>query len=216
MAVWEPTLVQACSSTYGFWKGGAHKSFRLPVFRGSSCSQENSNYNYPRLKKKKKIRKKLAVNLGCSIEQHLAVCNQETGPKSGRPRHGERQGKTTTPMVRRGSDACALCAGCPCGPRAGSAAPLRCGGGHGGTFPGPKPGPGRAAPAPSVPGPCPNSDSCAQPGFNPYSGSYSGTSPRPSCSPSREHRDWGGRGRKWGAGQWGGSGSTWPESAAAR
>lgn len=152
------------------------------------------------------------VNLGCSIKRHLVVWDQEKEQKSleGR-RMGKRQRKTTTPIVRRGSDACALCAGCPCGPRAGSAAPLRCGGGHGGTFPGPKPGPGSAAPAPSVPGPCPNFDSCAQSGFSPHSGSYSGTSSCPSCSPSREHRDWGGRGRKWR-----GSGSTWPEPAAAR
>lgn len=33
--------------------------------------------------------------------------------------------KTTTPIMLQGSDACAPNAGCPCGPRAGSAAPRR-------------------------------------------------------------------------------------------
>lgn len=77
-------------------------------------------------------------------------------------------------------------------------AALRFGGGHGGTFPGLYPGPCRAAPSASVPSPYPNSDSYPQPSFGPDSRSHSGTSPCPSYSPSREHRDWGARGRKWG------------------
>lgn len=45
--------------------------------------------------------------------------------KSGSWRRRDRRWKTTTPIILRDSDACALCARCPCGPRAGSAAP-RC------------------------------------------------------------------------------------------
>lgn len=43
--------------------------------------------------------------------------------KSGSWRRGERRCETTTPITLRGSDACALSAACPCGPRVGSAAP---------------------------------------------------------------------------------------------
>lgn len=172
----------------------------------SSLSQKPSRENEVRRSQSRVMARASLVYLGPTDKTE----------KSGSRWRREPQWKTTTPVMLRRSDACALSAGCPCGPRVGSAVPLRCGGGHGGTYPGLDPGAGHAVPSSSVSSPCPNSDSCPQPGFSPDSGSHSGTSPCPSCSPSREHRDWGSRGRKWGDWERRGSGSTWPEPAAAR
>lgn len=177
--------------------------------------QEDSDLNSPGgLQERGTVRRNPS---GVLVRASLGCLGPRDGiEKSGRWRRREQRWKTTTPIKLWVGDACVLRARCPCGPRAGSAAPLRCGGGHGGTFPGLDPGPGRAAPAPSVPRPRPHPDAHSQPGLGADSGSHSGTCPRSSCSPSRERWDRGARGRKWGYRERGGSGSTWPEPAAAR
>ncbi|KAF5918090.1 hypothetical protein HPG69_015972 [Diceros bicornis minor] len=183
------------------FRRGSHLRFGVSYARPTYTGQGDSNPDSPgSLQERLELTKGQAGVLARDSLGCLGPKNRTE--KSGSRRRRERRWKTTTPVMLRSSDACALCAGCPCGPRAGSAALRRAalsfGGGHGGTFPGLDPGSGRAAPSPSVSSPCPNSDSCPQPGFGPNSGSHSGTSPCPSCSPSWEHRDGGARGRKWG------------------
>lgn len=137
--------------------------------------------------------------------------------KSGSWRPRERPWKTTTPTMLRRSDACALSAGCPCGPRAGSAAPRSAAGED-------MAEPSQAStPAPATqprplqsPAPAPTPTPAPSPASAPTPAPTPAPAPAPAAAPAGSTGTGGPGVGSGGTGSGGGSGSTWSEPAAAR
>lgn len=110
---------QTCTSTLGAWEGSpATRSVSWDAF---SNPQEDNNIHYLlSLQGGLEVRRGQSGVLACASLGCLRP--RDRVEKSGSWKQKEQQ-RTTTPNMLRGTDACAMSAGCPCGPRAGSAAP---------------------------------------------------------------------------------------------
>lgn len=111
---------QTYTSTLGAWEESPPT--RSVSWDASSNPQEDNNLHYPlSLQKRLEVRRGQSGVLACASLGCLRP--KDRIEKSGSWKQREQQWMTTTPNMLRGTDACAMNAGCPCGPRAGSAAP---------------------------------------------------------------------------------------------
>lgn len=109
---------QTCTSTLGAWEGSpATRSVSWDAF---SNPQEDNIHYLLSLQGGLEVRRGQSEVLACASLGCLRP--RDRVEKSGSWKQKEQQ-RTTTPNMLRGTDACAMSAGCPCGPRAGSAAP---------------------------------------------------------------------------------------------
>lgn len=144
---------QTYPSTLGAWEGSPPT--RSVSWGASSNPQENHHLHYPL-----NLQEGLAVRRGPSGVLAWAAPGclrpRDHIEKSGSWKQREQQ-RTTTPNMLRGADACALRAGGPCGPSAGSAAPRRAPlrGRPWRNLPRPRPRPRPRSPGPCSPQPLP-------------------------------------------------------------